>query len=283
MNIETGGIYFLYTLIYIGFALVLKLVLNFRASAYYQADDLIADGNLAVGLRRSGAQLGLAIAMLGVMGGSGTESLVEDLTHTAIYGLIATLFIISSLIITDKLVLPGIKTMQALKDNNAAVGFVEFGMLVATGIIAYSSILGEGGGLLSSLIYFLVGQITLVILTLAYEHLAHRQFKIIAAIGDNQMASGIYVAGKLIAYALILKSAIAGNVTTDSIEVLALDFITIAALGMVMLYVFELIIDWLIVTSTKVSSILAENKVVPVIQLTAAKLGVALLLSHAIL
>ena len=40
MTFETGGIYFLYTLIYIGFALGLKLVLNFKASAYYKADDM---------------------------------------------------------------------------------------------------------------------------------------------------------------------------------------------------------------------------------------------------
>ena len=146
MTFETAGIYFLYTLIYIGFALCLKLVLNFKASAYYKADDMIAGGNLAVGLRRSGAQLGLAIAMMGVMAGSSSGSLLQDLLLTATYGALATLFMVSSLMITDKLVLPGVKNMMALKDNNIAVGAVEFGMLVATGIIAFSSIYGEGGG-----------------------------------------------------------------------------------------------------------------------------------------
>jgi uncharacterized membrane protein YjfL (UPF0719 family) len=283
MTFETGGIYFLYTLIYIGFALGLKLVLNFKASAYYKADDMIAGGNLAVGLRRSGAQLGLAIAMMGVMAGSSTGSLTQDLVATATYGALATLFMVSSLMITDKLVLPGIKNMTALKENNIAVGAVEFGMLVATGIIAYSSIYGEGGGIVSSLAYFVIGQLTLVVLILAYEHLAHRGFKLMTAIGDNQVASGIYVGGKIIAYALILKSAIAGNTPDATLQVLALDFLMIALAGMILLYIFELIIDLLIITTTNVSSILSENKLVPVVQLTASKIGVALLLSNAIL
>lgn len=283
MTFETAGIYFLYTLIYIGFALCLKLVLNFKASAYYKADDMIAGGNLAVGLRRSGAQLGLAIAMMGVMAGSSSGSLLQDLLLTATYGALATLFMVSSLMITDKLVLPGVKNMMALKDNNIAVGAVEFGMLVATGIIAFSSIYGEGGGVVSSLAYFIIGQLTLVVLILAYEHLAHRGFNLMASIRDNQVASGIYVGGKIIAYSLILKSAIAGNTPEATLDVLAFDFLMIALAGMVLLYIFEIIIDLLIITTTNVSSILSENKLVPVVQLTASKIGVALLLSNAIL
>ncbi len=283
MNFETAGIYFLYTLIYIAFAVVLKLVLNFRASNYYKTDDLIRSGNVAVGLRRAGAQLGLAIAMMGVMASGSAETLINDLIATATYGGLATAFIVSSLVVTDKLVLPKINNMQALKDNNMAVGMVEFGMLVATGIIAYSSILGEGGGILSSIIYFFAGQLTLVGLILAYEFLAHRKANLLEMVKHNNLACGMYLAGKLVAYALILKSAIVGNTPELGAVDIAINYLSLAIVGMVFLYVFEYIIDWMIVTTNRVSKILENGELVPIIQLTASKVGVALLLSIAIL
>ncbi len=283
MNFETTGIYFLYTLIYIAFAVILKWVLNYRSSSYYNADNMIKSGNVAVGLRRGGAQLGLAIAMMGVMASGNTDELTNDLISTATYGLVATVFIISSLIVTDKLVLPSINNIEEIKNNNIAVGMVEFGMLVATGIIAYSSILGDSGGLLSSVVYFIVGQVTLVCLILAYEFLVHRKTNVINSIKENNFACGIYIAGKLIAYSLILKSAIVGNAPDLTIAELAVDYLTLAIVGMIMLYVFEYIIDLMIITTTKVSEILDKDLLVPVIQLTASKIGVALLLSVAIL
>ncbi len=189
IDIEEYGIYILYTLIYIAYAVVLKYVLNMKAASHYSADEQIADGNLAVGLRRIGAQLGLAIAMMGVLSGSSAESLASDLIDSAVYGLVAVIFIISSLVVTDRLVMSGINNQSALKNNNHAVGTVEFGMLVATGIIAHSSIAGDGGGILSSVVYFIAGQITLVALVVFYEKVVLKNFSIVGGISDNKLSS----------------------------------------------------------------------------------------------
>jgi uncharacterized membrane protein YjfL (UPF0719 family) len=283
MNIEQYGIYALYALIYICFAVSLKYVLNFKSSALYNADDELSAGNLAVGLRRAGAQLGLAIAIMGVLSGSGAGSLLDDILASAIYGFLATIFIVSSLIVTDRFILPGINNLQALKDGNKAVGMVEFGMLTATGIIAYSSIVGEGGGILGSVVYFIVGQITLITLVLFYEKVILRKFNIIEAIGNKKLSSGIYLCGKLIAYALILKSAIAGNGSDNSTTNLILEYLFIAVSGMVLLYIFEYIIDLFIITTSTVTSILEQDLIVPALQLSAMKIGMALILSNAIL
>jgi len=187
------------------------------------------------------------------------------------------------LLITDRLVLPGVNNQESLKQGNVAVGFVEFGMLVATGIVAYSSMVGEGGGMLSSLSYFIAGQITLVALVIVYEKIFVRNFDIVEAIGNNNIASGIYLGGKMIAYSLILKSAIAGNGTSELPVDLALEFLAVAALGMIFLYLFESILDRLIVTSANLSSMLNKDSIVPAVQLASAKIGIALILSNAIL
>jgi uncharacterized membrane protein YjfL (UPF0719 family) len=283
MNIERYGIYILYTLIYVALAVVLKYALNLKSLSDYNADEQMVGGNLAVGLRRTGAQFGLAIAVMGVLSGGSAGNLLADLFSTALYGVIAVVFMLSSLFITDRLVLPGINNQQALKQGNVAVGFVELGVLVATGIIAYSSMAGEGGGILSSLLYFIAGQITLVALVVVYEKVFIRNFDIVEAVGKNNIASGIYLGGKMIAYALILKSAIAGNETRSQPVDLALEFFALAALGMIFLYLFEYILDRLIVTSANLSSMLGNDSVVPAVQLASAKIGIALILSNAIL
>jgi len=283
MNIEQYGIYILYTLIYVALAVVLKYALNFRSLSDYNADEQLAGGNLAVGLRRTGAQFGLAIAVTGVLSSSGADDLLADLFNTASYGFIAVVFMLSSLLITDRLVLPGVNNQEALKLGNVAVGFVEFGMLVATGIVAYSSMVGEGGGMLSSLSYFIAGQITLVALVIVYEKIFVRNFDIVEAIGNNNIASGIYLGGKMIAYSLILKSAIAGNGTSELPVDLALEFLAVAALAMFVLYLFEAILYRLIVTSANLSSMLNKDSIVPAVQLASAKIGIALILSNAIL
>lgn len=283
MNIEQYGIYILYTLIYLGFAVMLRGILNFKSASNYSADEEMDSGNLAVGLRRTGAQFGLAIAMMGVLSSGASESLLSDLLNTALYGLLAVAFIVSSLVVTDRLVIPGVNNLDELKENNISVGIVELAMLVATGIIAYSSLLGETGGVISSISYFVAGQLTLVGLVLVYEKIISKRFNIVSSIKDNNTASGLYLAGKLIAYALILKSAISGNTLASSISGMIIEYLTLAIAGFIILYIFEIIIDKFIVTSSRVSSILENDKFVPAIQLAASKVGVALILSNAIL
>jgi len=52
---------------------------------------------------------------------------------------------------------------------------------------------------------------------------------------------------------------------------------------MVLLYIFEILIDLMIITSTKVSDIIITDQLVAAIQLSITKIGMALLLGVAIL
>jgi len=98
----------------------------------------------------------------------------------------------------------------------------------------------------------------------------------------GNVSAGIYLASKLIAYGLILQSAILGSVT-GSIEQAVYSFLAVAIGGMVILYIFELLIDWVIVTASKVSDILERDEQAAAIQLALAKIGMAAILGMAIL
>lgn len=283
MNIENYIYYVMYALIYLVLATIMKYILNFRSSEHYSADDQIADGNMAVGLRRSGAQLGLAIAMIGVMSGNSSPNIVDDLTNTVVYGFVAMAFMLVSLFITDKALLPKVNNTAELKKGNVAIGMVEFGTSVMTGILAYASIKGDDGGILSSVVYFAAGQITMILLVLLYEKVLARKINPVACVQQGNLSAGIYLAGKIIAYGLILQSAIIGNGVAVSAEASAIEFIAAAVAGMIMLYIFELLIDLVIITSTKVSDIIVKDQQVAAVQLTLAKVGMALILGMAIL
>ena len=283
MNIEQYMYYLLYALVYLVLATAMKYILNIRSFQHYNADDVIAEGNIAVGLRRSGAQLGLAIAMLGVMSGESNPDIMKDMIDTFTYGLVAIGFMVTSLFFTDKALLPKVNNTEELKRGNVAIGMVEFGTLVMTGILAYASIKGDDGGILSSVIYFVAGQVTMVALVLFYEKVLARKINPVARVLEGNLSAGVYLSGKIIAYGLILQSAIVGNnnasVTSDAV----IEYIVAAFSGMVLLYIFEILIDLMIITSTKVSDIIIKDQLGAAIQLSITKIGMALLLGVAIL
>lgn len=283
MNIESYLNFLIYALIYLAMAVVMKLILNFRAINHYAADQVIADGNLAVGLRRSGAQFGLAIAMVGVMSGASSDSMVNDLLLTTAYGLLAVVFMVLSLMITDRFVLPKIKNSEELKKGNVSVGFVEFGTLIMTGIIAYASIKGDDGGAVSSLIYFVAGQISVLVLVVAYERVFSNRLNVVESIHAGNESAGVYLAGKIIAYGLILQSAIVSNGAMQSLQTSAIEFVVAALSGIVILYIFEILIDKVIVTGTTVREIIEKNQIVAAVQLSIAKVGMSMFLGMAIL
>ena len=285
MNIEQYLIYSSYAVLYLALAILMKVILNFRSGKFYKADQEIADGNLAVGFRRSGAQLGLAIAMIGVMSGQSNINIVNDLITTASYGLLAVAFMLVSLLVTDKAVLPSANNTEQLKEGNLAIGLVEFGTLVMTGIISFASIKGDDGGVISSLIYFVAGQITVVLLVIAYEKVLARKINLVQSILENNLSAGIYLSGKIIAYGLILQSAIVSetNLEVNSVYAQLLEFFTAAFAGMIMLYIFELLIERFIVTATNIPEMVKKDQRVAALQLSLAKIGMALILGMAIL
>lgn len=266
---------------YLPIAYILRLVMNWKASKAYNSDDLILGGNYAVALRRGGAHLGLAIAMIGVASGQASTNLLADMAAMFAYGLMAAGFMVTSLMVTDKLILPGVNNTGELAKNNLAVGIVEFGAMVMTGIIAYASIHGDGGSWVASVVYFLAGQALLVLLTLAYEKIFAAR-DLVARISRGELASGIYLAGKLVAYGLIMQAAIIGPVRGDHVSA-AMEFGVTAIGGLALLFIFEWLVDWLLVTSTKVREIIEKNQISAAIQLTLPKVGFAMFLGVAML
>lgn len=270
-----------YAAIYFFFATVLSHVLNIRSKGSFDAAEAIAGGNTAIGFRRAGAQIGLAVAMLGVLLGGSHPDFATDVVQSLVYGALAIVFMLTSLAVIDKVVLPKVDNNTAVGSGNTAVGIVEFGTLVMTGIIGFASIYGDNGGILSSLAYFALGQVAVVAVVLLFE--AVTKHNVVESIANGKVASGVYLSGKIIAYGLIMMSAIKGNGAATEVTNALLEFGVAALIGMVFLYVAEYLIDLVIITKTSVGEMLAEDNVAAMLQLSGVKVGMALILGFAVL
>ncbi|WP_299981573.1 DUF350 domain-containing protein [Desulfobacula sp.] len=241
-----------------------------RRTKEFDDDTHIDDGNVAVGLRRAGLYLGIAIALSGAMGGS-SKGFFLDVIQLLIDGLIITGFMFASRFINDFIMLSNInndeeciKVFQQPDGSevvgNAAVGMVEAGMYIATGFILNGSLSGTGGtffqGIVSAILFFIVGQLTLLIFGFLYEVIT--PFNVRKEIKDNNLAAGIGLGGLLMALGIILMSSISGPFTGWANDLAG--FGIYAFFGIVMLLIFRTVIDRLLLPTTDIATEVKEDR-----------------------
>ncbi|MCD4678657.1 MAG: DUF350 domain-containing protein [Desulfobacula sp.] len=258
-----------YVIVGIFFIWLAKRVDDWRTKEFN--DDVhIDDGNVAVGLRRAGLYLGIAIALSGAMDGS-SKGFFLDVIQLVIDGLIITGFMFSSRFINDYIMLGNlnndeecIKVFQQPDKSevvgNTAVGMVEAGMYIATGFILNGSLSGAGGtffqGIVSAVLFFIVGQITLLLFGLLYELIT--PFNVRNEIKKNNLAAGIGLGGILMALGIILMSSISGPFTGWTNDLAS--FGIYALFGIVMLLIARLVIDRLLLPTTNIATEVKEDR-----------------------
>ncbi|WP_300457629.1 DUF350 domain-containing protein [Desulfobacula sp.] len=259
----------IYVIVGIFFIWLVKRVDDWRTKEF--DDDVhIDDGNLAVGLRRAGLYLGIAIALSGAMGGA-SKGFLLDLIQLLIDGLIITGFMFSSRFINDFIMLGNINNDEEcvkviIKPDgtqvigNSAVGMVEAGMFVATGFILHGSISGTGGtfvqGIASAILFFILGQLALLIFGFLYELIT--PFNVRNEIKSNNLSAGIGLGGILIALGIILMASISGPFTGWGNDVLS--FGIYAVYGIVMLLIFKTVVDKLLLPTTNMATEVKEDR-----------------------
>lgn len=259
----------IYVIVCISFIWLVKRIDDWRTKDF-DDDAHIDDGNVAVGLRRAGLYLGIAIALSGAVGGV-SRGFLLDLIQLLIDGLVITGFMFSSRFINDFFMLGNInndqeciKTFETANGvkvvGNTAVGMVEAGMYIATGFILSGAISGTGGtfvqGLISAILFFIVGQITLLIFGLFYELIT--PFNVRKEIKKNNLAAGIGLGGILIALGIILMASISGPFTGWVNDLTS--FGVYALFGIIMLLIFRVVVDKLLLPTTNIAAEVKEDQ-----------------------
>lgn len=180
-------------------------------SGYGISDEVAVKGNAAIALAVSGYHLAIGAIFIGALIGP-SNTLLRDLMAVGLYSLLGLAMLNLSRWFNDVAILRKFSdTEQLVRERNIGVGAVHFGAYLATGFIAAGAISGEGGGIVSSIVFFVLGQLSLLIFSLIYERLS--PYDIHTQLMEQNTASGIAFGGHLIALSIIIMNASSGDFT----------------------------------------------------------------------
>ena len=290
-----------FVVILIAFMYVIKIVRNI-ITPFDDDEEVEEKSNLAVGLRRAGLYIGLGIAIVGALTGVQAEingldqdaaiaelagisvevneiGVAEQIGRVALNGAIAVGLLILVGFFNDLVILRSIDNNEEVGRGNVAVGLVEAGGYVASGLILQGAFTGEGGGIASALVFSVLGQIALLAMYGVYQWAT--PFDVTAEIKDGNPAAAVAVAGMLVALGLILRASIAGPFEGWVIDLVTFGFY--AVVSIVFLLIVRQVTDRLFLPNTDLATEIARDRNPAAISLAyGAIIAVALVVSFAI-
>lgn len=234
---------------------VAKLVYDRLHPRFVLRHELFERDNLALALVVVGYYLGLVLALGGVLAGP-SNGVVNDLIDLGLYGLLAIVLLNLSGWINDKLVMRRFSNeKEIIDDRNAGTGAIELGSHVANGLILAGALSGQGGGLLTALAFWAVGQAVLILAAWVYD--AVTSFDLHAEIERDNVAVGVAFAGVLIALGNVVRLGVEGDFESwgGNLGELAL----YVGAGLVLLPVVRFVTDRLLVPGVSLSSELVQT------------------------
>ena len=239
---------------------------------------IVKQKNLAIALRKAGIFLGLAIGLYGVISGPEKGFFTDSLTVIWESSfLLVALFI--AYLINEYIILSGINNDKAVEENNIAVGLVELGSYVGTGLIINGAFSGEGGGILAAIVFFALGQVALL-----SAHFCHKitalgsYFKEIETKGN--VAAAISSMASLIAIAIILRASIIGPFTGWENDIKS--FVFSFFMGVAILEILGTFVNTAFLSRTSIKTICAENNSAAMTILASVKIATALIIASTI-
>ncbi len=232
----------------------------------YDADHAIEEqSNLAVALRRAGLYLGIMLGMYGVISGP-SRGLVLDLWDIASYGVIVSVFFVFARGFNDMVVLGSMRNTDEVKGGNIAVGLVECGALIATGVIAMASMQGQGGSYLTAVIFFIIGQLALLAVTLVYEWVT--PWSVGDEIKTGNPAAGLKLGSLMVAVAIATSGAIAVDFTSwgNNLTILVFD----GGLAVLFMMALSYLIDRFFLPGTDIETEIVRDRNVAALAVVAA-------------
>jgi uncharacterized membrane protein YjfL (UPF0719 family) len=261
-----------------------KLINDLLKRRYKTDEEIVGKNNTAVGVAMAGYYLGLMIAIAGVVMGPASHDFWKDLLNTGIYSIIAIILMNISRVICDKLILYKFDEQKELvDDHNAGTGAVMAGTYIATGFIISASVSGEVSGewwkgLISCLIFFVIGQIVLILAGLWYRLLVRYDVhKVIEE--SNNAAAGMSFGGFMFAVGYIASTAMSGESVSWGADIVS--FVLYVIVALIFLSIGYWITDVLFLPKATMSDEVGKQGNIAASALSVAvNIGIAILIVH---
>ncbi|WP_199609272.1 DUF350 domain-containing protein [Flocculibacter collagenilyticus] len=268
----------------IDFIIIVALFVSLKyikgwVSNLHANDEITEKDNFAFGLSFAAGLAGLAIVLTGITSGAFADSLAQEATQMAGYGLIGIALIKFGHFFQDKVTLRKVNLHDEIIKENITAALVDFGHVVSVAIVIRSAliwVLTEGWhGLPIVIVAFIIGNLCLLLVSQYRIFLFRRTNRngdcLQQAITDNNIAVGIRYAGFLIGSALALTAAtgiapyVADNITASLVYWSITALISIAAF-----ILLHLIMIKAILSGTDISDEINRQKNIGVATISAA-------------
>ncbi len=210
ISLYNGAIY-----IAIGFVIFFigKLVYQLLNKGFSVKEELVEKDNLAFSFAHVGYFIGLLAATGSAIVGP-SRGILNDIVDISVYGILAIVLLNISIWINDKIILRKFSIKkEIIEDRNVGTGIIEGAVSVASGLIIYGAVTGEGGtlieGITSAVVFWLAGQAALFITAAVYQLIT--PYDIHEHIEKDNVAVGVGFAGALIAIANLIRHALTGD------------------------------------------------------------------------
>lgn len=223
---------------------------------YNLEHQLTGKDNLAQATSLAGYYIGFTAVFCGAYLGP-SAGLLWDLLAVAGYTLLGMALLNLSRILNDRLVFRGFSMVTAIRDHhNVSAGVIQGANYVASGLVVAGAVHGEDGGVLTALVFYLVGQLALLLFSRLYERLT--PYSIHREIGDGNLAAGLGFGGSMVAIGLVILASLNGDFVSWSYN---LGWLGINLLG-VFLYLFlvRCFFDRVVISHDDLNKEIAEDR-----------------------
>ena len=202
----------------IGFVALVAVVLLVIARGVYQlvlgismTEALIHHDNKAAAIALAGFLLGVIQVIIPVFSGP-RHSFWNDLANVAAYGVAGIVVLtISGLIFTWYCTLTGTNLKEQIGQGNVAAGIVAAGAYLAVSGLTSGILIGDGGQLLPTIVFWAAGLVAIIVLTHLFRLLT--AYDDAALISQGNVAAALGFAGLLIAVGMMVGYSVAGTFT----------------------------------------------------------------------
>jgi len=233
-----------------------KFINDLLHREYNLTEELVEKDNPAIALAVAGYYLGLVFAIGGTLVGP-SLGIVEDILDICIYGMLSIVLINVSWFVCDKILLYQFKiTDELIRDRNQGTGAVSCGVSVASGIIIFGAVSGEGGTIWTAVGFWALGQVILIFAVLLYNWIT--PYSVHDEIEKDNVAAGVSLGGAIIAMGIIVGLSAEGDFESWS-EALP-EFITVSMMGLLLLPIVRYLTDKVLLPSVKLSDEIANQQ-----------------------
>lgn len=202
-------------------------------------DELVKKDNVAFAISMVGYYFGLVMTIGGALEGP-SHGLLLDLAYLFSYGILGIVLMNVGIWINDKLILYRFDDeAEIIRDQNAGMGAIQFANYTSTGLIIFGAVSGEGGGLITAIAFWGLGQVVLVLAGLIYAWIL--PYDVHTEIERDNVPAGVGFAGAMLAIGNITRIACSGDFTSWADNLTKFGYVVV--LGLVLLPLIRLLTD----------------------------------------